>query len=225
MSWSEKLTRLYRAGFLSPRYIPGLLASGLHGIWRQWTRDGTFRTDLEVKFMASHRPEKLIDAVIREYRPSSVLDLGCGSGAALDHFVERGVTDAWGVEGSSAAIGLSARPERIRLHDLRRPLDLGRRFDLIYSYEFLEHVAPAHVETLVDTFARHSDRIVMTAAVPGQGGYGHFNEQPPEYWIDLFGRRGFRLDETRTAMLRGIPEAYCDHLVALARPSSRPKEG
>jgi hypothetical protein len=38
---------------------------------------------------------------------------------------------------------------------------------------------------------RHSDTILFSAAIPGQGGTGHINEQWPPYWIRLFEKNGF----------------------------------
>jgi hypothetical protein len=33
--------------------------------------------------------------------------------------------------------------------------------------------------------------VIFGAAIPGQGGTGHINEQWPEYWIDKFSDNGF----------------------------------
>ena len=44
--------------------------------------------------------------------------------------------------------------------------------------------------------------IVFSAAQPGQGGTGHINEQPPEYWAQRFEGRGYDLDRTQTEALR-----------------------
>jgi hypothetical protein len=38
---------------------------------------------------------------------------------------------------------------------------------------------------------RLSDAIVFSAAVPGQGGVSHLNEQWPAYWAELFHGEGF----------------------------------
>jgi hypothetical protein len=35
--------------------------------------------------------------------------------------------------------------------------------------------------------------VLFSAAIPGQGGTGHVNEQWPKYWRQLFAARGFRL--------------------------------
>jgi hypothetical protein len=48
-------------------------------------------------------------------------------------------------------------------------------------------------EVFVDNLCRHSDVIVFSAAVPGQGGEMHVNEQPLEYWRRKFHARGYHV--------------------------------
>jgi len=63
------------------------------------------------------------------------------------------------------------------------------------------------------TLTNHADRIVMSAARPGQGGEGHFNEQLPEYWIEKFIARGFKYDEDSTQILRSIDEMFSPNML------------
>lgn len=161
-----------------------------------------FVTEWELP-MCSLFPRSAIEFVLERFRPQSVLDVGCGTGAALGFFVDRGL-DAAGIEGSELAISRNPNGERIRCHDLEYPLDLGRRFDLVWSFEVAEHLRPDKAETFVDTLTRHSDLVVLSAAPPGQGGEGHFNEQPPEYWIELFDSKGFGLLRKETDTLRNM---------------------
>jgi hypothetical protein len=44
--------------------------------------------------------------------------------------------------------------------------------------------------------------VVFSAAQPGQGGLGHVNEQPTDYWIDLFEKEGQIYRPDLTAQLR-----------------------
>jgi hypothetical protein len=45
----------------------------------------------------------------------------------------------------------------------------------------------------VESLTRHGELIVFSAAVPGQFGADHLNEQWPSYWAGLFAARGFRV--------------------------------
>lgn len=178
---------------------------------RHWFHSSIFVEEWEMG-MCSHCPEQMLGYVLERFQPKSVLDLGCGTGRTLDYFLAQGL-DAQGCEGSSKGISLARHPERIRQHDLEKPLDLGRRFDLLWCFEVVEHVRPAKVDVLLDTITRHSDLIVLSAARPGQGGDGHFNEQPPEYWIERMRRRGFELLREETEALRAVPETHSGNML------------
>lgn len=184
-------------------------------LYRKLNRTSIFQYESEMD-MCSLFPGGLLDETIRIFAPASVLDLGCGTGRSLDYFLERGI-DAWGIEGSELAISKAAHPERIRRADLNQVVDLGRKFDLVWSYEVVEHIHPDYVENLLRTFSIHADRVVLSAARPGQGGQGHFNEQPPEYWIEKFAGHGYRHDEEATRRLRAVPEEFSGNMLAFRR--------
>ncbi|MGH9124829.1 MAG: hypothetical protein ACRDZ8_08910 [Acidimicrobiales bacterium] len=58
--------------------------------------------------------------------------------------------------------------------------------------EVAEHLPADAAATFVDTLTRHADVAVFSAAVPGEGGVNHANEQWPLYWLQLFSRAGWR---------------------------------
>lgn len=189
----------------------------LKHVYRRITGDGIFFEERELPMCSLQMP-KTIDRVIGLYDPRSIIDLGCGVGLSLDAFLARGI-DAVGVEGSALAIAKARHPDCIRRHNLNAALDLGRRFDLIWSIEVVEHIHPRYVEQLTRTFSNHSDRIVMSAAHPGQGGEGHFNEQWPEYWIAQFAKNGYTLDDAGTEALRAIDEQHSQNILVFERDS------
>ncbi len=125
---------------------------------------------------------------------TSVLDVGCGQGAWLAVWRDAGVTDLLGVDGDYVdQSALLVDRERFVAHDLSRPLDLSRRVDLVTSFEVAEHVPAASAPTFVASLVRHADTVAFSAAIPGQGGTGHVNEQPPSYWARLFADHGYRV--------------------------------
>lgn len=117
--------------------------------------------------------------------PGSVLDVGCGTGEWLKVWRQLGVNDVDGVDGWEET--------PFRQHDLRRPLDLSRRFDLVESVEVAEHLPESAAGTFVDSLTRHGEVVLFSAALPGQGGKGHMNEQPPTYWANHFAQRGYEV--------------------------------
>jgi SAM-dependent methyltransferase len=175
-------------------------------------------------WMASSQPKVLLDAVLERWKPRNVLDVGCGTGWTVQYVASKGI-ECVGLEGSSAAIAASPVKQVIRLVNLNQPVNLGRRFDMVWSYEVAEHIHPAYTDTFIDTLIRHGDLIVMSAARPGQGGAGHFNEQPPSYWIDRMHHRGFHYDVEFSEYLHDLPAEWARNMLVFARsPASRVEE-
>ena len=122
-----------------------------------------------------------------------------------------------GIEGSKIAISKSKHPESITRYNLQKELKLGKKFDLIWSFELVEHIHPKFLDNLLKTFSNHSDKIVLSAARPGQGGCGHFNEQPETYWIKCFERYGYKFNKDKTEELRKIDDEYAQNMLVFER--------
>ena len=78
--------------------------------------------------------------------------------------------------------------------DLRAPIFLEKRFDLAISTEVAEHLEEEQEEVYLENITKTSDQILFTAAVPGQMGVNHINEQWQSYWIKKFRERGYYCD-------------------------------
>jgi len=146
---------------------------------------------------------RLVEALVRLRSPASVVDIGCGTGAMLANFADRGVK-VLGVEGSRAAIRRADPGIPIVRANLERGVpDLGR-FDVCLCIEVAEHLRPRSGPALVDGLTRLSDTVVFTAATPGQKGTAHINERPIEYWRSLFARNGFGESQLRDRLLEDV---------------------
>lgn len=125
-------------------------------------------------------------------KPASVIDLGSGRGVWLDEWRKTGVSDVLAVDGDYVNRDQLAVPrENFMAADLTAPVFADRRFDLAQSLEVGEHLPTSASMTLVDSLTRASDRVLFSAAVTGQGGEFHVNEQPLSFWQDLFRARGY----------------------------------
>jgi len=184
---------------------------GAKAIYRRLSKSGILFAADELP-MASQRPIRKVALINELVRPRTVVDVGCGTGISLRLFLETGVT-AVGVEASRAAIRASQHSHLISRHDLRRPLDLGKQFDLVWCFEVAEHIHPRYVEIFVDNLCRHSSVIALSAAHPGQGGEGHFNEQPQSYWERKFEMRGYFLHAEWTAQMKKVKELYSENMM------------
>jgi SAM-dependent methyltransferase len=135
----------------------------------------------------------ILPIVVSLLKPASIVDVGCGAGHWLAAASELGISDVMGVEGDWIGAAEVAIPrEKIVIHDLGTPLDLGRRFDLAIALEVAEHLPESKAREFIQTLCNAADSVLFSAAVPGQGGRRHLNEQWPKYWADLFGELGFR---------------------------------
>src|SRR5688572_30665246 len=73
--------------------------------------------------------------------PTSILDVGCGTGAWLATARELGVAEIIGVDGDYLPPEqLVISPSEFVAGDLTKPLDLQRRFDVVMTLEVAEHL-------------------------------------------------------------------------------------
>jgi SAM-dependent methyltransferase len=138
---------------------------------------------------------KIIPLLLEQLQPHSIIDVGCGPGHWLKAWEERGVADYLGIDGfhleSSAML---IEPDKFMQFDLQNisRLALPRKYDLALCLEVAEHLPESCAGDLVRFLVTHADVVLFSAAIPFQTGENHLNEQPPQYWSDLFGEYGFR---------------------------------
>lgn len=138
-------------------------------------------------------------ALIDEFAPVSVLDVGCGEGHAVQWFWDHGVS-AIGIDGLRENILNSVAGNQLIWCDLTQGF-YKFPVDLVWSSEVLEHIEERFLDNLLDTLA-NGRIIAMTHAVPGQGGYHHVNCQPAEYWVEKICARGY--EQVDAAPLRAL---------------------
>lgn len=134
--------------------------------------------------------EVIVPLVFDRIEPRSVVDVGCGSGEWADVARRKGLSDYLGVDGSygdHTTIDASHFLER----DLTRALDLGRTFDLVISLEVAEHLPIERSEGFIEDLVTLAPAVLFSAAIPGQGGVGHVNEQWQSWWAHQFARHGY----------------------------------
>lgn len=135
---------------------------------------------------------EILPFVFKYIRPESVIDIGCGNGSWLKAAKSLGVHNIKGVDGIKVDKDqLLIEEEAFLLHDLTKPLQLNKTFDLVISLEVAEHLSEASADLFIDTLCNHSDVVLFSAAIPNQGGQFHINEQWPDYWHEKFKDRGF----------------------------------
>jgi SAM-dependent methyltransferase len=136
----------------------------------------------------------IIHLLLQHLPISSVLDVGCATGAWLKEWRTAGIAGLCGVDGAYVnRDDLQIAPSEFNVRDLSQSFNLGRVFDLVQSLEVAEHLPVASAEQFVASLARHAGGLILfSAAPPGQGGEFHINEQPFAYWRSLFQQHGYQ---------------------------------
>jgi SAM-dependent methyltransferase len=149
--------------------------------------------------------------VVKEFQIRSVLDLGCGEGHSTKFFHDLGC-EALGIDGCPQAIEDSVIPGHVIQHDFcDGPFIPQRKYDLIWSCEFLEHVGEEYLPNILKTLADAGKVILVTHAFPErrarlrqrrERGHHHVNCQPSAYWIRHIESLGFECQVANTLRAR-----------------------
>ncbi|XP_071099695.1 uncharacterized protein [Haliotis cracherodii] len=91
----------------------------------------------------------------------------------------------------------------VRFLDLTAPQYGLPVYDWIISLEVAEHIPPQYEDRYIDNIARHANKgLVLSWAVPGQGGLSHVNNRALSYVRSVLSDKGFETDMTASKVLR-----------------------
>jgi cyclopropane fatty-acyl-phospholipid synthase-like methyltransferase len=109
----------------------------------------------------------------------SVVDFGCGMGDYVKTFQENNI-NAFGFDGNPNTPELTNN--LCSVLDLSVPKQFEEPFDWIMSLEVGEHLPSKFEDIFIHNMHNNNKYgIVLSWAIKGQGGYGHFNEQNNDY--------------------------------------------
>jgi len=161
--------------------------------------------------------------VMEALAPRAILDVGCGRGTWLAAFAELGVADVTGIDGDYVDRSALLIPaDRFIASDLRRPTALGRTFDLALCLEVAEHLPPAAGPELIRYLISVAPAVLFSAAIPGQGGTGHVNEQWQEHWRALFAAESYAAVDLIRPRVWGFPDVepwYQQNVILYCAPA------
>jgi len=139
----------------------------------------------------AHAARVVLGLVFPHLSPARVVDVGCGTGTWLAAALELGAAHAEGIEGEWVGPDmLDDRRIAFAARDLELPFSFARRFDLALSLEVAEHLSPARAGGFVADLVAAAPAVLFSAAVPGQGGVNHVNEQWQSFWAERFAAHG-----------------------------------
>lgn len=140
-----------------------------------------------------------IISVLKKLRIRSALDLGCGDGYYTQKLNDNGIA----CRGYDANPDTAATTGGLCQHlDLSVPIVPPMQEPAVLCLEVAEHVPKQFEAILVANLKQAASRLlILSWAVPGQGGHGHFNERPNDYVASLFTDQ-FTRDQKRENHLR-----------------------
>jgi SAM-dependent methyltransferase len=160
----------------------------------QLVKEKPYANDSSRKGSSLRAAKEIVPFLVELIQPEQVIDIGCGLGAWLSVFKELGTDKILGVDGDYVPHeSLEIPVEDFLAHDLTKPLNLDKSFDLAISLEVAEHIPLENSEDFIDMLIDAAPVILFSAAIPHQPGESHINCQWPAFWANLFCERGYVL--------------------------------
>jgi len=147
--------------------------------------------------------EIIVPILTKMFPIESVVDIGCAEGTWLKVFKANGTLDIQGYDGPWLNREKLIIEEKFFneccLNSFQ--VDPKIRYDLSVCLEVAEHLDESSADNLILQLTNLADRVLFSAAIPGQGGLHHINEQPPSYWKEKFNIFGFQQKDTLRPMI------------------------
>jgi hypothetical protein len=176
-------------------YGPRILGQKFYGKW--------FFDAIDSSNIISH--PVIANVIFEFFKPSSVLEFGCGDCMLLHELSKRGVR-VRGYEYSDYGRMLCKRKgieaERYDFTNKTLPPYIST-VDVVISLEVAEHIEKKYADFYCECLSKSNDAKILffSAAHVGQTGEGHLNEQPPEYWEGKFKKFGWIKDNRITSKI------------------------
>lgn len=153
-------------------------------------------------YEGSYQSAYIILSYIKNYlKVNSIIDFGCGAGTWCLAAKNLGVSMIYGIDSNSLSRAQSNDCTINYIQsDIGKKMPLLPKFDLTISVEVGEHISENDSDAYITNLVNASNIILFSAAVPGQEGLHHINEQPLSYWVKKFKKHHFELVDS----LRGV---------------------
>lgn len=149
-----------------------------------------------------HYISKSLCTLLADYLPKDrvVYDFGCGTGEYLYHLKQEGF-QVIGHDGTPGISNVAYVP--VVETDLTKPMPPAVERGSVISIEVGEHIPQKFEQTFIENIDKYVDEhLVISWALPGQGGVGHVNELPSAEVIKKFEAHGFTYNRAESEKWR-----------------------
>jgi len=197
---------------LSPRLAPhlpvrvqNLMKISPRGYWENSTAEGH---GVDHKLAEGIKDYLEKETKISPYPVFNLLDLGCGTGFYSDYIKNNSkvclVAHCYDGNPNTPELTLG----RCKVADLSVYQYLGY-YDWVLSLEVGEHIPEKYEHIFINNITRHARMgVILSWAIPGQGGDGHVNCRTNEYIRSKITREGLKFDINSTQFLRDTASPY-----------------
>jgi len=136
----------------------------------------------------------IVPLLLKNYDIDSVIDIGCGNGAWLKVFQENGIKQIYGYDYSDLPVDeyFVEKSKLITGIDFsKKEVKVKERSDLVVCLELVEHLPKKNSKSFIRMLTECANVVLFSAAIPGQTGENHINEQLPGYWRSIFNSLGY----------------------------------
>jgi len=143
---------------------------------------------------------------LSEDKETPIYDFGCGMGSYLSDLYNNGHKNVTGIEMFPPKTDYEFTIKSQNLAESFRYETKGN----VISLEVGEHLPSQHMDTYLDNITSHCSKyLIISWALRGQGGFGHFNELNNNEVIPQITKRGFEyLSEASMDARRDIEEDF-----------------
>ena len=153
---------------------------------------------------SQHRYDSKLGETLTEFFKSenvkSVVDFGCGLGDYVKTFQQNNI-NAIGFDGNPNTPELTNNIGKVL--DLSVPKQFDEPFDWVLTLEVGEHLPSQFEDVFIHNIhVNNKYGMVLSWAIKGQGGHGHFNEQNNDYIKSKICELGYTNDIENETKLR-----------------------
>lgn len=154
--------------------------------------------NLSVNYMESEYTKdflyRVAERIVEDLHPKTVLDAGCATGHLVAALRDLGV-EAYGIDISEYAISVVRDDIRpfCTVGSVAEPLPehFPKQFDLITSFEVLEHLTEEDGKKAISNLCTYTDQFLFCSTPDDFVDPTHINVRPREYWANIFAQCGF----------------------------------